>query len=124
MHEIRRIWTTEEGDWQDSVPEIHHEITGSEIDWIQEDAPTSSRMDERILTEVCSEQGIPAGLMRELIDLQRRLQGLGRRHGVQHEIERILNKDWRDPAQVLQEMGWNQDENQDRLGHEEDTHET
>ena len=109
LHEIRRIWRVEEGDWEDSIPRIHHQVTGRELEWVQEDAPASSELDERVLVEVCEDHGVSAGLMRELIDIQRKLQGLGRRHGVQNEIEKILNKDWRDPDRVLAEIGWTPD---------------
>ena len=109
LHEIRRIWRVDEGDWEDSIPRIHREVTGRDLDWVQEDAPASSELDERVLVEVCDDHDLPAGLMRELMDLQRRLQGLGRRHGVQTEIEKILNKDWRDPEQVLAKIGWTPD---------------
>ncbi len=106
LHEIRRIWRVAEGDWEDSVPRIHRDATGRDLEWMQEDAPASSELDERVLVAVCAEHEVPAGLMRELMDLQRKLQGLGRRQGVQNEIERILRKDWRDPEQVLAEIGW------------------
>ena len=56
-----------------------------------------------MLVEVCKDHDVAAGLMRELMDLQRKLQGLGRRHGVQNEIEKVLKKDWRDPDKVLAE---------------------
>ena len=106
LHEIRRVWRAEEGDWEDSVPRIHREVTGLDLQWIQEDAAASTELDERVLLEVCEEQEVPAGLMRELMDLQRELQGLGRRRGVQNRIERILAKDWRDPGKVLASIGW------------------
>jgi DNA sulfur modification protein DndC len=101
LHEIRRLWRVEEGDWEDTVPRIYRSVTGRDLDWIQEDGPASSELDERVLTEVCKEHDVPAGLMRELLDMQRRLQGLGRRVGVQAEIEKILRKDWEDPDEVL-----------------------
>jgi len=106
LHEIRRVWRVEEGDWEDSVPRIHRKVTGRDLEWVQEDAPASNELDERVLVEVCQEHEVPAGLMRELMDLERELQGLGRRYGVQNRIERILAKDWRDPQQVLTEIGW------------------
>lgn len=106
LHEIRRIWRVEEGDWEDSIPRIYREVTGRDLEWVEEDAPTSSELDEQVLIEVCKDHGVAPGLMRELMDLQRKLQGLGRRHGVQSEIEKILKKDWRDPEQVLAEIGW------------------
>lgn len=101
LYEIRRLWRVEEGDWKDSVPPIYRSVTGRDLDWIQEDAPASSELDERVLTEVCEEYDVPTDLMRELLDMQRRLQGLGRRIGVQAEIEKILRKDWDDPDEVL-----------------------
>lgn len=101
LHEIRKLWRVEEGDWQDSLPVIYRTATGRDLAWIEEDASTSSELDERVLNEVCCEQDLPLGLMRELIDMQRRLQGLGRRVGVQTEIDKILRKDWDDPDEVL-----------------------
>lgn len=115
LHEIRRIWRFEEGDWEDSVPRIHHEGTGGDLEWVEEDAPASSELDERVLHEVCKELEVPSGLMRELMDLQRRLQGLGRRYGVQNEIEKTLKKDWRDPEKVLAEIGYQPDSADDEL---------
>lgn len=109
LHEIRRIWRVEEGDWEDSIPRIYQEATGRNLNWVQEDAAPSSELEERVLAEVCGEQDVPTGLMRELMDLQRELHGFGRRHGVQNRIERILAKDWRDPEQVLAEIGWTPD---------------
>jgi len=106
LHEIRRIWRVEEGDWEDSVPRLHRDVTGRDLQWIEEDAAASTELDERVLIEVCEEHDVPVGLMRELMDLQRELQGLERRHGVQNRIERVLAKDWRDPDAVLAEIGW------------------
>jgi DNA sulfur modification protein DndC len=105
LHEIRRVWRVDEGDWEDSVPRIYREVTGRDLQWIEEDAAASTELDERVLVEVCGEHDVPAGLMRELMDLQRELQGLGRRRGVQNRIERILQKDWRDPEEVLTKIG-------------------
>ncbi len=115
LHEIRRIWRVEEGDWEDSVPRIYRETTGRDLEWIEEDAPASTELDERVLVDVCKEHDVPAGLMRELMDLQRKLQGLGRRYGVQNEIEKVLKKDWRDPQKVLAEIGWTPDSGEDEL---------
>ncbi|MFQ5741111.1 MAG: DNA phosphorothioation system sulfurtransferase DndC [Acidobacteriota bacterium] len=106
LHEIRRIWRVDEGDWEDSIPRIHRAVTGRDLDWVQEDAAAASELDERVLLDVSREHEVPSGLMRELMDLQRELQGLGRRHGVQNRIDRILAKDWRDPQQVLDAIGW------------------
>jgi DNA sulfur modification protein DndC len=115
LHEIRRIWRVEEGDWEDSVPRIYRETTGRDLEWVEEDGPASTGLDERVLLDVCEDYDVPAGLMRELIDLQRKLHGLGRRHGVQNEIEKVLRKDWRDPEKVLAEIGWTPDPGEDEF---------
>ena len=101
LHEIRRLWRLEEGDWEDSLPRIYRDITGRDLDWVEEDGPASSEVDEQVLKEVCDEHGVPVGLMRELVDMERRMQGLGRRVGIQAEIDRIFRKDWDDPEEVL-----------------------
>lgn len=62
-------------------------------------------MDHQVLEAVCQEQNIPAGLVRELLDLERDLQGLGRRTSLYERIESILGKDWRDPEAVMREHG-------------------
>jgi DNA sulfur modification protein DndC len=101
LHEIRRLWRVDEGDWEDSLPQIYRSVTGKDLDWAEEDASASSELDERVLTEVCDAHDVPIGLLRELMDLQRRMQGMARRHGVQNEIEKILKKDWDDPEEVI-----------------------
>jgi len=119
LHEIRRIWRVEEGDWEDSLPRIYRGATGRDLELVEEDAPASTELDERVLLEVCEEHDVPAGLMRELVDLQRKLQGLGRRCGVQNEIEKVLKKDWSDPQKVLAHIGWTPDAAEDGLKGEE-----
>lgn len=33
LHEIRRLWRTEEQDWTDSLPRIYREVTGEDLSW-------------------------------------------------------------------------------------------
>ncbi|MEZ4453125.1 MAG: DNA phosphorothioation system sulfurtransferase DndC [Nannocystaceae bacterium] len=109
LHDIRRIWRTEEGDWQDSLPRIYEEVTGESLAWVEEDAAGSSSMDNAVLEAVCKREGLPAGLLRELIDLERDLQGLGRRSNVYERIDSILGKDWSDQESILREILANRD---------------
>lgn len=106
LHEIRRLWRTEEGDWEDAVPRIYREIVGEDLDWIDEDAASSTSLDSRVLAAVSADAGVPSELLRELIDLERELQGLGRRTSVYERMDRILRKDWRAGSEVLAEIGW------------------
>jgi DNA sulfur modification protein DndC len=109
LQEIRRIWRTEEGDWQDSLPAIYRDETGADLDWVMDDTITSTALDASVLSEVCAEAGLPVGMLRELIDYERELQGLGRRQGVYEKIDGILSKDWRTAEQVFTEIKYNPD---------------
>lgn len=106
LHEIRRLWRTEEGDWEDSLPCIYKEATGRDIEWIRDDEAVSTLVDHSTLDACCREAGVPVELVKELIDLERGLQGLGRRVSVFESIERILGKDWRSSEQVFQDINW------------------
>jgi DNA sulfur modification protein DndC len=106
LHEIRRLWRADEGDWEDAVPRIYREIVGADLEWIDEDAAGSTSLDSRVLERVCTEAGVPSELLRELIDLERELQGLGRRTSVYDRMDRILKKDWRPDEEVLASIGW------------------
>jgi DNA sulfur modification protein DndC len=109
LHEIRRLWRSREGDWEDSVPRIYREGVGEDLDWVEEDAAASSSLERRVLDEVCTQHDVPTELIRELIDLEREVQGLGRRSHVHERIERILAKDWRNADEVLASIGWRAD---------------
>jgi len=116
LHEIRRLWKTEEGDWEDSLPTIYAEESGEEMDWVYDDEAGSSVLDHGTLDAVCSERGLPTEMVKELIDLERQLQGLGRRTGVFEKINDILKKDWRTASQVFESIGWSPDK---ELGEED-----
>jgi len=104
LHLIRHLWRTEEGDWEDSLPKIFEEVTGKRLDWIDDDVAGSSGLDEQVLSDVCNKHHIHAGAVRELIDLERKLQGLGRRTSVFDRIDRILAKDWVFDEEVFRVM--------------------
>jgi DNA sulfur modification protein DndC len=106
LHEIRRRWRSEEGDWQDSIPQIYRELVGEDLDWVDDDLAGSSALDSRILSGVCDEFALPQGVVRELVDLERSMQGLNRRVSVYDQIDRILGKDWRSTQQVFDDVGW------------------
>ncbi|MGC4116777.1 MAG: DNA phosphorothioation system sulfurtransferase DndC [Myxococcales bacterium] len=109
LNEIRRLWTTEEGDWLDSLPAIFREATGRDVDWVKDDTAIQSLIDEATLQSVCREHSVPAGLVKELIDIERSLQGLGRRSSVFDSIDRILGKDWRSAEEVFREINYRPD---------------
>lgn len=121
LHLIRHLWRKEEGDWEDSIPGIYREVMGADLDWVNEDMAGSTAGDSGVLDAVCTEGGVPPGLLRELIDLERDLQGLGRRSSVFDRMESILKKDWRSAEQVFKDINYHPDFGESDAGEEEAT---
>jgi len=109
LHEIRRLWVTEEGDWEDSLPGIVEDVTGESLEWAHDDLGAASVLDLAVLTNVCSEHGLNPDLLQSLIDEERKMQGLGRRGQIYKNINRVLSKEWRDEAELTRWLGWNED---------------
>ena len=101
LHEIRRIWRTEEGDWEDSLPGIYREVFGQDLDWVDDDVGGSTKLDAEVLRRVCGRNDLPSDLLRELVDVVRQHHGMSRRSGIYNRIEAVLRKDWRDRDEVL-----------------------
>lgn len=103
LHEIRRLWRTERGDWLDSVPKIVRQALGKELDWVQEDAVSFDGDDGRLLAEVCEEHNVPTDLVMRLLDVEKASHGLKRRHAVHTRIEEVFNLEWRDLESLIEE---------------------
>ena len=109
LHEIRRLWRTERGDWPDSVPRIVRETLGLELDWVSEDAVAFTADDGELLDAICADNDVPTGLVMKLLDIERASHGLKRRHAVHTRIEDAFRLEWRDldilVAERRQELG-------------------
>jgi DNA sulfur modification protein DndC len=108
LHEIRRLWRTERGDWQDSVPRIVRETLGKdagfvEPDWVSEDAVALTAEDGELLASICAENDVPVELVMRLLDVERASHGLKRRHAVHTRIEEAFKLEWRDLDVVVAE---------------------
>jgi DNA sulfur modification protein DndC len=108
LHEIRRLWRTERGDWEDSVPRIVRETLGRkagfvEPDWVSEDAVAFTAEDGELLESICSDNDVPLELVMKLIDIERASHGLKRRHAVHTRIEDAFKLEWRDFDTVVDE---------------------
>ena len=103
LHEIRRIWRSERGDWADSVPQIVRDALGRDLDWVMEDTVTFTADDRRLLDEVCVDRSVPTELVIRLLDIERAAHGLKRRHAVHTRIEELFRQEWRGLDAVLAE---------------------
>lgn len=106
--EIRRLWLFDEGDWEDSIPQIYQDITGQELDILDNDWAGMGGLELQLLKETCSDYELPVGLITELFDTERRQFGMSRRSTIFNDIDKVLNKDWRNRQEVLTEIGLSQ----------------
>lgn len=104
LREIRRIWRYERQDWQDSLPAIVKEATGSELDLPLDDQVFLDGEDEALLAELAVEHDVPLGLVKQLIDTERDLQGLRRRSQIMSRIEASLSQEWRGEEEIAEEI--------------------
>lgn len=103
LKQIRQLWLHEEGDWEDSLPALYEEVYGEPLE-DSEVAPAGTGTAElQILEETASEADLPAGLLRELLDVERNHSSMTRRAGIYDRLDSVLNKDWRTRDQVMAE---------------------
>lgn len=101
LHEIRRIWRCERGDWADSVPQIVQAVLARDLDWIAEDSASFTSEDGQLLSEICSTFNVPTELVVRLLEIERASHGLKRRHAVHTRIEEVFRQEWRDLDTLL-----------------------
>lgn len=103
LHEIRRLWRSESGDWADSVPQIVRNSLGIDLDWEIEDSVLYNTQDFSLLDSICKEYELPTELMVKLIGVEKASHGLKRRHNIHSQLGKVLNEEWRDLKTILAE---------------------
>lgn len=101
---IRRVWRTQESDWEDSVPTIYREVTGQNLDWVDDDLGSFSAEEEGVLAEVCREKDLPPELLKRLLDTELQHHGMKRRASIYGKIDSIFKEDWRSEDEILEEF--------------------
>jgi len=102
LHEIRRIWRQEKGDWEDSVPKIYREVMGTDLEWVKDDLGSFSGSEEQLLEMICTKHDVPVRLVTKLLDIERQVQGMKRRTAVYSKIEDALGEEWRSEEEIAQ----------------------
>jgi len=101
LHEIRRIWQMNRGDWQDSVPEIYKEVTGKDLDWVNDDIGMFTSNEEHLMDQICANHDVPLKLVKMLLEAERQVQGMSRRSSIYSKIDDILNEEWRSEEEFI-----------------------
>jgi DNA sulfur modification protein DndC len=103
LHAIRKLWRTEEGDWQDSVPRIFQEVTREQLPLNQDDVGTFGALEGRVLSELASKYELPSGLVTKLIDVELQNQGMSKRSSVFGKLDKVFSEEWRTDENELVE---------------------
>lgn len=101
---IRRLWRSEEADWEDSVPSIYEDVTGESLDWVQNDLGSFTTDEEEVLREVCAEYDIPPKLLQRLLDTELQHHGMKRRASIYNQIDKLFKEEWRDPDEIVADI--------------------
>ncbi|MCD4798386.1 MAG: DNA phosphorothioation system sulfurtransferase DndC [Methanosarcinales archaeon] len=95
LHEIRRMWQMNRGDWQDSLPEIYKEVTGKDLDWVKDDFGMFTSNEDNLMDQICANHDVPLKLVKKLLEAERQVQGMSRRSSIYSKIDDILSEEWR-----------------------------
>mgnify|MGYP006423110315 FL=1 len=96
IHEIQRIWRMEQGDWKNSAYAVYAEITGKNLNNVQNELGNFSNTEQELLEETCANHNIPFKLVSNLLNLELKSQGANRHSKVFDKIRAELSKEWRD----------------------------
>ncbi|NOR46499.1 MAG: DNA phosphorothioation system sulfurtransferase DndC [Methanosarcinaceae archaeon] len=95
LHEIRRMWQMNRGDWQDSLPEIYKEAIGEDLDWVKDDLGMFTSNEDNLMDQICANHDVPLKLVKKLLEAERQVQGMSRRSSIYSKIDDILSEEWR-----------------------------
>jgi DNA sulfur modification protein DndC len=74
------------------VADIYREVIGEESSSIQSPFIEKRREEKVLLERMCVEEGIPADLVEQLVQIEKDKSGLMRRHGLFQDIDAALEK--------------------------------
>ena len=96
LHEIQRIWRMERGDWQNSVHEIYHKVTGEKLEEIKEDLSGFGNLEQELLQEICTKHDVPPLLVSKLLHAEFESQSMTRHSKIYGKITKYLTEEWRE----------------------------
>ncbi len=103
LFEIRRLWRTKEGDWEDTVPKIYKEVTGADLEWLEDDVRFSFK-DKALLQDICGKHGVAPGLLIKLMDVAIQSKGMTSRASVLKKIGKVFSEEWRTEEEFLKDQ--------------------
>jgi DNA sulfur modification protein DndC len=96
IHEIQRIWRMEQGDWKNTAYSIYQEVTGKNLNSVQNELGNFDETEQKLLEDTCSTHNISFKLVSNLLNLELKSQGANRHSKIFDKIRSELSKEWRD----------------------------
>ncbi len=114
LHEIRQQWLKDpnEPDWEDSLPQIYHDVYAKNLNWVVDDQSRFDASDAELLEQLAAHYEVEPEMVMKLIELEISLEGLSKRQGVFDKIGNILKKDWGSLEEIQQKQAALQKRNQ------------
>src|SRR5574340_941064 len=101
LEQIRRLWRTENQDWEDSVPRIYREVMGEDLPWSTDEHPGFTSEDKTLLDSIANQYQVPSNLVAKLIDIERAHHGMSRRAAIHQKISAAFDEDWRTEEEII-----------------------
>jgi DNA sulfur modification protein DndC len=103
LSEIRRIWLEERHEFDDTLPRIYQEVTGTEFRDPRPGADYSLLGSDEwaVLAEICGDDSMELELMAKLLDTERQYRKKNRRVGIYEALEKCFNTSSRSPAEAI-----------------------
>lgn len=103
LSEIRRIWLEENHEFDDSLPRIYSEVTGSPFRDTRPGAENSLLGNDewQVLEEICNSDGMHLELMAKLLDTERQYRTMSRRIGIYDALEKCFETSSRSQEEAI-----------------------
>ncbi|OJV65162.1 MAG: hypothetical protein BGO41_00960 [Clostridiales bacterium 38-18] len=89
---IRQHWI-DDGDWEDSLPIIYKNVKNKDYYFGYVNQPFSIDSDLNLLEEICKQEEVDLDLIKSLITIENKYQGLKKRSGIIKALDKTLHKD-------------------------------
>ncbi len=105
LEQIRKLWRTENQDWEDSVPRIYREVMEEDLPWATDEHPGFTKEDKTLLESIASQYQVPSSLVAKLIDIEHAYHGMSRRAAIHQKLSAAFDEDWRTEEEILSKPG-------------------
>lgn len=93
LKEIRKIWFNK-GNWEDSIPQMYHDIFGTDIEWEYDDRQLFDKEQISDLELLSDEFKVDIKVLKKLVTIEKEHSGYKVRRGLMDDINKVLKQDY------------------------------